>query len=46
MKGVYVFPILLMILDIGAGIVYLCHGNIKMAGYWIAAAVLNACVTF
>lgn len=42
----YIFPSVLIILDICAAAVYLCGGDIKKAIYWIAAAVLNVCVTF
>lgn len=42
----YVFPVLLMILDVGASIVYACCGDWKKAIYWIAACVLSATVTF
>lgn len=41
-----IFPLILIILDFGAGIVYACGGDIKKCIYWIAAAVLNICVTF
>jgi hypothetical protein len=40
------FPTILIMLDFGAGIVYLCNGDLKKFIYWIAAAVLNICVTF
>lgn len=40
------FPVLLIVLDIGACIVYLIGGDWKLATYWMAAAVLNCCVTF
>jgi len=43
---IYLFPIVMIILDVGAGIVYLCNGDVKKAIYWFAAAVLNAAVTF
>lgn len=46
MKATYIFPIILIILDIGAAIVNLYNKEYKMAIYWIAAAVLNATVTF
>lgn len=46
MKKVYVFPAILMSLDLGAGIVYLINGDIKRFIYWIAAATLTATVTF
>ena len=42
----YIFPIILILLDIGAGLVYLASGDIKKFIYWIAAAVLNITVTF
>lgn len=42
----YIFPITLIILDVCAAVVYLYGGDIKKAVYWIAAAVLNICVTF
>jgi hypothetical protein len=41
-----IFPVILIALDVGAAIVYACGGEWKKAIYWIAAAVLNACVTF
>jgi hypothetical protein len=46
MNTKYIFPLLLIILDVGAAIVYLINKDIKMTIYWIAAAVLNICVTF
>lgn len=42
----YIFPIALIVLDVGAAIVYAFNKDFKMATYWIAAAVLNVCVTF
>ncbi len=42
----YIFPIILIILDVGAAAVYAVQTDWKMATYWIAAAVLNVCVTF
>ena len=42
----YIFPLILIVLQIGAGVVYAMQHNIKMAVYWIAAAVLNISVTF
>ena len=44
--SVYFFPIILMVIDVCAAAVYLFNGNIKQAIYWVAAAVLSACVTF
>jgi len=40
------FPATLIVLDIAAAAVYLCHGDIKRAIYWAAAATLTATVTF
>lgn len=46
MKTVYIFPTLLIVLNIGAAIVSALNGDYKRAVYWIAAAVLNITVTF
>lgn len=40
------FPTVLMALDILAGVVYLCHGDVKRCAYWLAAATLTATVTY
>ena len=42
----YLFPVLLIFMDLGAALVYGVHGDMRMTIYWIAAAVLNAAVTF
>ncbi len=42
----YIFPITLILLDLGAAVMCALGGDIKKAIYWIAAAVLNICVTF
>lgn len=42
----YIFPIILIVLDVGAAMVYALAKDYKMAVYWIAAAILNICVTF
>ena len=41
-----IFPIILMILDILAGIVYFCNGDIKKGLYWLFAFGLTYTVTF
>lgn len=41
-----IFPVILIVLDVTAGLVYLCHGDVRRTIYWIAAAVLTSCVTF
>ena len=46
MKQVYIFPVILMFLDIGAAVVYGISGDWKKSIYWIAAAILSATVTF
>lgn len=46
MKTTYIFPLILIALDVGAGFVYAAHGDYKKLIYWIAAAVLNITVTF
>ena len=40
------FPTLLIALDVGAGVVYACHGDVRRMVYWLAAAVLTATVTY
>ena len=46
MKQQYIFPLLLIALDIGAAMVYGLNGDMRKVVYWIAAAVLNVTVTF
>lgn len=46
MNSKYIFPIALIILDLGAAFVYALNKDFKMCVYWIAAAILNCCVTF
>lgn len=38
MKKEYIFPLILIALDIGAGIVYAAAGDYKKLVYWLAAA--------
>ena len=40
------FPIALIVLDVGAAIVYAETLDWRRSIYWLAAAVLTACVTF
>ena len=42
----YIFPCLLIALDLGAAIMYLTEGDWRKVVYWVAAAVLNITVTF
>ena len=44
MRMTLIFPSILIILDIGAALVYAMHGNWRLTTYWIAAAVLTLCV--
>lgn len=46
MNTKYIFPLLLIILDVSAAIVYGIGKDFRMATYWIAVAILNICVTF
>jgi len=41
----YVFPAMLIVLDLCAALVYALHKDWNRCIYWIAAAVLTACVT-
>ena len=45
MKIQYLFPIILILLDICAAIVYFALKDIKHGVYWLAAATLTICVT-
>ena len=42
----YIFPCILIVCNVGAAIMCVAGGDFKKAVYWIAAAVLNAAVTF
>ena len=47
MKTAQIFPLVLIVLDVGAGVVYAVHdGDVRKCVYWLSAAVLTACVTF
>lgn len=46
MKPTHIFPIIMILLDIGAAAMCLYSRDHRKAVYWIAAAVLNASVTF
>jgi type IV secretory pathway VirB2 component (pilin) len=46
MKHQYLFPVLLIVIQMCAGIVYGVSEDWRKAIYWIAAAVLNITVTF
>lgn len=46
MKPTYIFPAVMIIMDIGASVMCVIGKDYKKAVYWVAAAVLNACVTF
>lgn len=45
MRSEYIFPLLLILLDVGAAVIYV-QKDYKKAVYWLAAAVLNVAVTF
>jgi hypothetical protein len=42
----YIFPTLLILLDIGAAVVWAVEGDWRRFVYWLAAAILTATVTF
>ncbi len=46
MTAAKILPTVLILIDLGAGIVYLCGGDIRRFIYWTAAATLTATVTF
>jgi hypothetical protein len=41
-----IFPTIIIVLSIGAGIVYAILGDVRRAVYWFAAAILNIAVTY
>ena len=41
-----ILPIAMILLDVGAAAVCLWHRDYRRAVYWMAAAALNAAVTF
>lgn len=45
-RAEYIFPTLLIALDVAASIPYAVRGNLRMMVYWLAAATLTACVTY
>ena len=46
MRSEYVFPTVLIVLDVLAALPYAWHCNWRMAIYWLSAATLTACVTY
>lgn len=46
MKKEYIFPVVLIALDLLAAVVYAVSKDYKKTVYWLAAAVLNITVTF
>lgn len=40
----YIFPIILIVLQLGAGVVYAVNKDAWMATYWVSAAILNFAV--
>ena len=46
MRTEYIFPSLLILLDLCAALVYAAKCEWRMAIYWLAAATLTACVTY
>lgn len=46
MKSEYIFPTILIALDVCAAMPYAIKCNWRMMIYWLAAAMLTACVTY
>jgi hypothetical protein len=46
MTRTQIFPAALIVLDVGAAIVYGLEADVRRTVYWLAAAVLTAAVTF
>ena len=41
-----IFPTILIVLDLGAAVVYGLDGDLRKCVYWISAGVLSICVTY
>ena len=46
MKHEYIFPTILIVLDMLAALPYAAQRDLRMMIYWLAAATLTACVTY
>ena len=46
MKPTMIFPLILIVLDVGAALMFAYHRDMRMAIYWLAAAVLTSSITF
>lgn len=46
MKTEWIFPTLIIGLNIASAVAYAAQSNWKMGLYWVAAATLTACVTY
>ena len=46
MKPTYIFPIVMIVMDVGAAVMCAVNKEYKKCIYWIAAAVLTVTVTF
>ena len=46
MRAEYIFPTVLIALDVCAAVPYAVRGNLRMMVYWLVAATLTACVTY
>ena len=45
MKATMIFPLIMIVLDLLAAIVYICDADWRRAIYWTAAAILTGAVT-
>lgn len=41
----HIFPVILIILDFSASIVYFVQGDIRLGIYWMAAGILTTSIT-
>lgn len=46
MRTEYIFPTVMIALDVCASVPYAVRGNLRMMIYWLAAATLTACVIY
>ena len=41
----YIFPVILVALDVAAAVVYATHGEWARVGYWVSAAMITVFAT-
>jgi len=45
-KTIYIFPLIIITIDLLASLFYFFSGDVKKGIYWLSAAILTTTVTF